>query len=60
MSKKYSYSFSWSQPYPDPIKDFLVMKEIDWMDFLEEEIQRMLTYPDAEAILNKIKENSDD
>lgn len=65
MSKKYSYSFSWTQPYPgftwpDPIKQVNVMNEIARMDFLEEEIQSMLTYPDAEAILNKIKENSDD
>jgi hypothetical protein len=57
------YSFSWTQPYygytwPDPIKQVNVMNEIARMDFLEEQIQSMLTYPDAEAILNKIKENN--
>ena len=39
-----------------------VSNELAWMDYVESEfIQDMLTYPDAEAILNKItKEIEDD
>lgn len=59
------YSFSFTQPYPgyrwtDPIKQVNVMNEIARMDFLEEEIQSMLTYPDAEAILNKVMQGDRD
>ena len=33
-----------------------IANELAWLDYVEEEfIQNMLTYPDAEAILNKIK-----
>ena len=31
-----------------------VSNELDRIDFLEDEVQNMLTYPDAEAIINKI------
>ena len=42
--------------------DQTVANELAWIDYVEEEfIQKMLTYPDAEAILNKItKENRND
>jgi hypothetical protein len=33
-----------------------VSNELARLDFLEEEIQNMLTYPDAERIINKLKE----
>ena len=35
-----------------------VEQELDRIDQTDEAIQNMLTYPDAEAILNKIKEES--
>ena len=59
MDKKFSYSFSWTQPYygytwPDPIKQVNVMNEIARMDFLEEQIQSMTSYPDAEKIIQKL------
>tara|TARA_B100001094_G_C17468674_1_gene456261 strand:- start:27 stop:203 length:177 start_codon:yes stop_codon:yes gene_type:complete len=31
-----------------------VSNELARLDFLEDEVQSMLTYPDAEAIINKI------
>jgi len=31
-----------------------VSNELERIDFLENEVQSMLTYPDAEAIINKI------
>ncbi len=36
-----------------------IQNELVWMDWVEKEfIQNMLTYPEAEAILNKIKKES--
>ena len=38
-----------------------VSNELARLDFLEDEVQSMLTYPDAEAIINKItKEKRND
>lgn len=65
MSKRITgYSFSFTQPYPsfftqemkDLIKERKVEDEIDALDRTDEVVQNMLTYPDAEAILKKIKE----
>ena len=40
-------------------KDMSVENELAWIDWVEKEfIQNMLTYPEAEAILNKIKKES--
>ena len=60
------YSFSFTQPYPsfftqemkDLIQERKVEEEIDALNRSDEAVQNMLTYPDAEAILNKIKEES--
>ena len=60
------YSFSFTQPYPsfftqemkDLINERRVEDEIDALDRTDEVIQNMLTYPDAEAILNKIMKES--
>ena len=55
---EYSYSFSWTQPYPtwpNPITQVNAMNELARMDFLEEEIQAMTSYPDAEAIIEKVR-----
>jgi hypothetical protein len=64
------YSFSFTQPYGvqpkhPPLSEaqrIETANELAWMDYVESEfIQDMLTYPDAEAILNKItKENRND
>lgn len=72
QDKKWSMSAKFTQPYHglgsrqlnEYIKgnDQTVANELAWIDYVEEEfIQKMLTYPDAEAILNKImKENRND
>lgn len=57
--KKWSYSFSWTQPHygyqwPSPLEQVDVMNELARMDFLEEQIQEMSTYPDAELIIKNI------
>jgi hypothetical protein len=42
-------------------QEITVSNELSRLDFLEEEVQSMLTYPDAECIINKItKEIEDD
>tara|TARA_B110000090_G_scaffold192438_1_gene225838 strand:+ start:997 stop:1299 length:303 start_codon:yes stop_codon:yes gene_type:complete len=70
-------SYSWTQPYPSmegffvpkelferttqEEQEITVSNELARLDHLEEEVQSMLTYPDAEAIINKItKEIKDD
>jgi len=67
----------WSQPYvtmqgffvpneqserkTQKEQEITVSNELARLDFLEDEVQSMLTYPDAEAIINKItKEIEDD
>jgi hypothetical protein len=65
QDKKWSMSFKFTQPYHGldsrQIYEALnnneaIANELAWIDYVEEEfIQKMLTYPDAEAILNKIK-----
>jgi hypothetical protein len=70
------YFASWTQPYvsmngfwsneqfertTQKEQAITVSNELARLDFLEDEIQSMLTYPDAEAIINKItKEIEDD
>ncbi len=67
----------WSQPYVNmqgffvpkeqserttqEEQEITVSNELARLDFLEDEVQSMLTYPQAEAIINKItKEIEDD
>ena len=67
----------WSQPYvtmegffvpkeqaertTQEEQEITVSNELARLDFLEDEVQSMLTYPQAEAIINKItKEIKDD
>jgi len=62
------YSFSWTQPYQSlneffkgqsckEIYNSLTLEEqIDKLEMVDRWVDSMLTYPDAEAILNKIKE----
>ena len=70
------YFASWTQPYvtmngfwsneqfersTQKEQSVTVSNELARLDFLEDEVQSMLTYPDAEAIINKItKEIEDD
>lgn len=54
--KKWSYSFSWTQPYhwSNPSEQVNAMNELARLDFLEEQVQAMKSYPDAEAIIKKV------
>jgi len=59
----FSYSFSFQQPYTynmsmNPAYQINVMNELAKMDFLEEQIQEMNHYPDAERILKKVLDNN--
>ena len=59
----FSYSFSFQQPYTynmsmNPAYQINVMNELAKMDFLEEQIQEMNHYPDAEKILKKVLDNN--
>jgi len=67
MSKKetWTYSFEWTQPYV-AMNEFYIEKEnkidprietaneLARMDFLEDEIQEMSSFPDAERLLKNI------
>ena len=81
MSKpngKWSYNFSWSEPYPkmegfglwdNPYirqvaqknaREEATAKEMSLLESTDKLVDEMLTYPDAEAIMNKIKEANND
>ena len=54
----YSISYTWTQPYPawpNPVTQVDVMNELARLDYLEEQIQEMTEYPEAMAIINKLK-----
>lgn len=59
VSAHFTYEYpSWNQRLGKPL-GIAVQNECARLDFLEQEIQNMLTYPDAERIINKIrKENN--
>jgi len=73
MSKKdtWSYDFSWTQPYVDMegflngpecrdiFKNIIVEREIDRLEQTDKLVDKMLTFPEAEAILNKIRRQHD-
>lgn len=58
------YSFSFSQPYLptsfnpfyERARDLELEREIDRLEAADRIVQNMLTYPDAERILNKIRQ----
>lgn len=62
------YSFSFTQPYDGWQNSFIrevarkaweeeqIEKELASLDAADETVQNMLTFPDVEAIMNKIKE----
>ena len=69
MSKRFQgYSYTFTQPYPsfftqemkDLIRERKVEQELDNLDRADEAVQNMLTFPDVEAILSKIKETKHD
>lgn len=55
-NNNWSYSFSWTQPYTsmNTVYQLNTANEIARIDFLEDEIQKMTHYPDAEKIIQKV------
>lgn len=61
------YSFSWTQPYLptsynpfyERARDLRLEEEVDKLDMVDRWVDAMLTYPDAEVILNKIRRQHD-
>ena len=63
--KTWTYSFEWTQPYV-AMNEFYIEKEnkidprietaneLARLDFLEDEVQTMTSYPDAERVLANI------
>ena len=63
--KGISYSFIHTQsaynPFYQTVKDQQIENELDRLDAVDVLVDEMLTYPDAEAIINKItKEMNND
>jgi hypothetical protein len=58
------YSFSWTQPYlPTSYNPFYerkvdIAEEMIRIDAVDNIVQNMLTYPDAELILKKLKDDN--
>lgn len=62
------YSVSWTQPYQslneffrgksceEIYQDLSVEQEIDRLEAVDRIVQNQLTYPEAEAIINKVKQ----
>jgi hypothetical protein len=59
----WSMNYSFSMPYPGWPKEqavWSIRKELSLLDSIDKSVQNMLTYPEAESILNKIKEANND
>lgn len=54
------FSFEQSDRSTQKERSITVSNELARLDFLEDEVQSMLTYPDAEAIIKTIKEANND
>ena len=64
QNDKWSYSFEWTQPYVSmehfwSSKNSKIDDELVLVDLVDEQVDKMLTYPDADAILNKIRRQHD-
>ena len=60
---KWTLNYSWSQTYPHPSLTFGAMNraatleaELDRLAMVDRWVDAMLTYPDAERIINTIRE----
>jgi hypothetical protein len=65
MDRKTSISHSWTQPYlPTSYNPFYERRvdlahELQRLDDIDRAVQNMLTYPDAEAIINTVMKRGD-
>ena len=65
MSKEFnglSYSYSWTQNYngwtaPQIYQDLTVQEELKRLDEIDKMVENRLTFPEVEAILNKVINN---
>ena len=61
--KRYTITYSWKQPYLSMNhevyvpREILVQRELDLLDEIDRRVQNLLTYPDAERIINKLRGN---
>lgn len=65
--KNFNMTHSWTQPYTslnsffqskavqDRVNDLTIEEQLDKIEMVDRWVDSMLTFPDAEAILNKIK-----
>jgi mono/diheme cytochrome c family protein len=64
MDKFEGYSFSWTQPYSVSMNPFYskpsVADEMARLEMVDKWVDAMLTFPDAEAIMNKIRQQGQD
>lgn len=62
-NNKWSVNYTWSQPYTVSMNPYYqtitqqmtVAHELQRLDDIDRAVQNMLTYPDAEAIINKLR-----
>ena len=64
-NNKWTVNYSWTQPYNQPTSfnpfyqaQTTVERELEQLNCIDLLVDEMLTYPDAEAILNKIKKDN--
>lgn len=72
--KNFKMNYSWSQPYTslnsygffqskavqDRVNDLTIEEQLDKIEMVDRWVDSMLTFPDAEDILKKIKEANND
>ena len=63
-NRKWSISYSWSQPYGASSNPFYsntpsTQETLARLEMVDRWVDSMLTYPDAERILNKITQQGD-
>lgn len=62
MDKPFSISYSWTQPYVslNPVyQDKSADEEMARIEMVDRWVDSMLTFPDAEAIMNKIRQQGE-
>lgn len=63
---EWNMKYTWTQPsnnfsfnpFYERAKDLAAEEEIDRLEMVDRWVDSMLTYPDAEAILNKVKKEA--
>ena len=61
-AERWNINYTWTQPYVsmNPLyQDQVTANELRVLDDIDRAVQSMLTYPDAERILNKIRQKGD-